>query len=50
MWLKCWSAPLENAVMKNKRRGSTKMLSIRSRVNHDFPIYVLDAFEFYLNG
>jgi hypothetical protein len=45
MWLKCWSAPLENAVMKNKRRGSAKMPAIRLRVNHDFPMYVLDFFS-----
>ena len=45
LWLKCWSAPLENAVMKNKRRGSAKMPAIRLRVNHDFPMYVLDFFN-----
>ena len=50
LWLKFRPSPLENAVMKNKRRGSAKMPSIRMRVNHDFPIYVLDPFEFYLNG
>ena len=50
LWLKLWPSPLKNPVMKNKRRSSTKMPSIRLGVSDDFPTYVLHPVENYLNG